>query len=65
MGQQDILEYLEDNPKKWFGSRELSSELDISIGSITMSLKKLRKADLIKYKKTGLRNAFLYALKKN
>ena len=42
MGQQDIIDKLKDNPIKWFTSKELSQELGISIGSVTMSLKKLR-----------------------
>lgn len=60
MGQQDIIEYLDTHKGKWYSSHELSKSLGISIGSITMSLKKLRKSEMVKYKRTGMRNAFLY-----
>ncbi len=33
-----------------------------SIGSVTMSLKKLRKTNLIKYKNTGIRNTYKYMI---
>jgi hypothetical protein len=38
--------------------------LKVSIGSVTMSLKKLRKTNIIKYKNTGKRNTFMYKVDK-
>lgn len=63
MGQQDIYDFLKKHPKKWFTSKELSEKLRISIGSVTMSLKKLRESNSIKYQTTK-RNMFKYMFKK-
>jgi DNA-binding transcriptional regulator GbsR (MarR family) len=60
MGQQEVYDFLSKNKGKWFTSREIADQLKISIGSVTMSLKKLRKANIIKYKNTGKRNTFKY-----
>lgn len=63
LGQQDIYDFLKKHPKKWFTSKELSEKLGISIGSVTMSLKKLRESRSVKYKTTK-RNMFQYMFKK-
>ena len=60
MGQQEVYDFLCKHKGKWFTSREISEKLKISIGSVTMSLKKLRKTNIIKYKNTGQRNMFMY-----
>ena len=60
MGQQEVYDFLSNNKGKWFTSREISEQLGVSIGSVTMSLKKLRKTNLIKYKNTGKRNTYMY-----
>lgn len=60
MGQQEVYDFLCKNKLKWFTSREISHKLGVSIGSVTMSLKKLRKTNLIKYKNTGKRNTYEY-----
>jgi hypothetical protein len=48
------------NPDNWYTSKEISEQLAVSIGSVTMSLKKLRKTNIIKYRNTGKRNTFQY-----
>lgn len=63
MGQQDIIDKLKDHPIKWFTSKELSQELGISIGSVTMSLKKLRESRALKFQ-TSKRNMFKYMYKR-
>ena len=63
MGQQDIYDFLKKNPRNWFTSKELSKKLKISIGSVTMSLKKLRESGSIKYQTTK-RNMYKYMFKK-
>ena len=60
MGQQEVYDFLKMNKNKWFTSRDISEALGVSIGSVTMSLKKLRKTNIIKYKNTGKRNTFRY-----
>lgn len=64
MGQQEVYDFLQDNPAKWFTSREISDKLGISIGSVTMSLKKLRKSSIVDFQNTGKRNMFEYRFKK-
>ncbi|HLC46845.1 MAG TPA: winged helix-turn-helix domain-containing protein [Candidatus Nanoarchaeia archaeon] len=63
MGQQDIYDYLKRHPRKWHTSKELSEKLGISIGSVTMSLKKLRESKSVRFKVTK-RNMFKYMFKK-
>jgi len=62
MGQQEVYEFLEENKGKWFTSKEISKILGISIGSVTMSLKKLRKSGMVKYKVTGKKNTYIYTV---
>lgn len=63
MGQQDVYDLLKKNKKKWFTAREISDKLGVSIGSVTMSLKKLRESNTIKYQITK-RNLYKYMFKK-
>jgi Mn-dependent DtxR family transcriptional regulator len=60
MGQQEVYDFLCKNKGAWYTSRDISQKLNVSIGSVTMSLKKLRKTNLIKYKNTGKRNTYEY-----
>lgn len=62
MGQQEVYAFLQKTKGKWFTSRDIAEALNISIGSVTMSLKKLRKANIIKFKNTGVRNTYKYKL---
>lgn len=64
MGQQEVYEFLTKHKGKWFTSRQIANALDISIGSVTMSLKKLRKTNIIEFKNSGPRNTFEYAVKR-
>jgi len=64
MGQQEVYDFLKGNKRKWFTSKEISGELDISLGSITTSLKKLRQCKLVDWKNAGKRNLFQYRFKK-
>ena len=63
MGQQDIYDFLKNNKEDWYTSKELSKHLAISIGSVTMSLKKLRESRSVKFQTTK-RNMFKYMFKK-
>jgi len=62
IGQQEVYDFLTHHKGKWFTSRDVSEQLNVSIGSVTMSLKKLRKTNLIKFKNTGVRNTFIYTV---
>lgn len=65
MGQQEVYDYLKKNPNKWFTSRQISNDLKISIGSVTMSLKKLRKSNIIRFRETGTRNTMEYMVEES
>jgi DNA-binding transcriptional regulator GbsR (MarR family) len=64
MGQQEVYDFLKANAGSWYTSREIAEALDISIGSVTMSLKKLRKTNIITFQNTGMRNTFKYSISK-
>lgn len=61
MGQQEVYEFLSANPAKWFTSKQIAHALGISIGSVTMNLRKLRKSNAIAVREGQIRNTFLYA----
>ena len=63
MGQQEVYNFLKDNKGKWYTSKQISENINVSIGSVTMSVKKLRKSQLVKYRNTGKRNEFQYMYK--
>jgi len=60
IGQQEVYDFLCNNRGEWFTSRDISQRLGVSIGSVTMSLKKLRKTNLIQFQNTGVRNTYKY-----
>ena len=64
MGQQEIYDYLKDTKIKWFNSREISAGLDVSIGSVTNCLRKLRESGAVQFKESGHRNQFIYKFKR-
>jgi Mn-dependent DtxR family transcriptional regulator len=64
MGQQDIYDYLKDNKKNWFTSRDISAELDVSIGSVTNCLRKLRMSKSVHFRGSDNRNQFEYKFKR-
>jgi predicted transcriptional regulator len=53
MGQQEVYDFLKAHPNEWFTSREISEGINISIGSTTLCLKKLRKNNEVQYKAIG------------
>ena len=65
MGQQEVYEFLVENSGEWYSSRNISDELGVSIGSVTMSLKKLRDTDMIEYKEVGKRNTYHYTVQED
>ena len=67
MGQQDVFDFLQDNNKRWYTSKEIAKELELSMGSVTSTLKKLRKSDSICFELngTGGKKNYRYSSKKN
>jgi len=51
MGQQEITQFLKENKNTKFTAIQLSERLGISISSVTVSLKKLRHRNEVKYTK--------------
>ncbi len=51
MGQQDVYAFLQAKPNRWFTAREISDMLDVTCESVTMSLKRLREADEVEYRR--------------
>jgi len=50
MGQQEVYSFLKKYKDKWFSTREISKKLGISLGSVTMSAKRLRESKLVRFK---------------
>ena len=67
MGQQEVYDFLKAHPIGWFTSKEISNEINISIGSVTVCLKKLRENNEVHYKaigkKGGKRTQYSYNFK--
>ena len=64
MGQQEIYDLLKENKTKWLNSKEITEILDISIGSVTNSLRKLRETGAVKFRESGNKNQFEYQFKR-
>ena len=65
MGQQEIYDFLKKYKSKWYNSREVCKELNVSIASATNALKKLRESKSINFKQDSNRtNSFLYKFKR-
>ena len=66
MGQGDVIEFLKANPNDWFTCREISTEINVSYGSVTVSLMRLRGKDEVNYKIPSgeERNQYYYKFKK-
>ena len=64
MGQQEIYDFLKGKKTKWFTSRDISKGLDVSIGSVTNCLRKLRESRAVQFKESGHRNQFQYKFKR-
>ena len=63
MGQQEVYDFLKKNKTRWFTSKQIMEKLNISLGSITMSLKNLRQSGLLHHRSTGVRNLYEYRFK--
>jgi len=50
MGIYDILDYLNNHPNKWYTTLEISKAMQITPGTISVTLKRLRKTNFINYR---------------
>ena len=68
MGQQEVYNFLKSHPNEWFTSRDISNEVNTSVGSVTVCLKSLRENNEVQYKPTGKKHGkraqYLYKFKK-
>ena len=71
MGQPDIINFLKKSKNKWFNASQISSKLNLSIGSVLACLRRLRKSKLIDFKSqmskagTVYKKVFVYRFKKS
>ena len=63
MGQQEVYDFLKENRNNWFTSKDITKKLSISLGSVTMSLKKLRQSGILHHRSTGERHSYEYRFK--
>lgn len=65
MSQEDILDFLKENPKEWYSSKDIETYLGCKNSRISKSLKQLRKFNLIEFEKeSSLSNSkWLYSYK--
>lgn len=68
MGQQEIIDLLQENEYQWMSTRDISYKLGINSSTCCEILKRLRKSDHIYFKRMpgriGARAPFLYRYKK-
>jgi len=68
MGQQEVNDFLRKNKKKWYSSKDIAQKLDVSVGSVTNSLRRLRESKQVLYKVNkrdiSNRKVFEYKFKK-
>jgi len=69
MGRQEVYNLLKANKGKWFTTRQIAGKIKVSIGSTTISVKKLRKYNMLKHKykhKSGIcgNNPIVYSFGK-
>lgn len=64
MGQQEVYDFLKKNKGKWFTAREISEKLNVSVGSVTNNIAKLKKNREILFKPSDRANQFKYAFKR-
>lgn len=50
MGQQEVYDFLRKNKLKWFSSKDIAKKLDVSVGSVTNSLRRLRESKQVFYR---------------
>jgi len=61
MGQGDVYQLLKKHKGKWLNSKQIAEELNVGIGSISTSLKRLRNHKLVFYKEDPKRkNTYWY-----
>ncbi|MBS1267201.1 MAG: hypothetical protein MAG795_01173 [Candidatus Woesearchaeota archaeon] len=69
MGQRDIVSLLKKSKGKWLNAKEISKKLNVSMGSVLASLRRLRKSNLVKFKNkmskvgTVYKKIFVYRFK--
>ena len=51
MGQQEVYNFIKQNKNRWMSSRIISKEMNASLGSVTNNLCKLRKSNIIYYRR--------------
>lgn len=63
MTQEEVLDFLKRNSRRWFLARDISKGLDSSYNCILTNLRTLRESKIIGFKETGKRKIFMYRYK--
>jgi len=63
MTQYEVLHFLKLNSNSWWTSKDICIKLNLSIGSATTNLQKLRKANLVLSKEGSRVHSFQYKYK--
>ncbi|OIO64759.1 hypothetical protein AUJ68_05295 [Candidatus Woesearchaeota archaeon CG1_02_57_44] len=63
MGQQEVYDFLRDKRGNWFTTRQISEALEVSVGSVTNNIAKLKKNREILYRQAERANQYVYAFK--
>jgi len=50
MGQQEVYNLLKKHRTNWLSAKDIADKLRVSVGSVTVSLSKLRKTNLIYFR---------------
>lgn len=50
MSQESVMDFLKENPKRWFGSKYIAIKIGIQHNTATQNLKRLRKGESILYR---------------
>lgn len=62
MGQSEIIEFLNQNKGKKYSTRELAGDMGVSVGTICVTMRRLRHHKLVKFEHEtkGTRKYFVY-----
>ena len=64
MGQQEVYDFLKSHPDRWWTGKQIHTITGMSLGSVTASLKKLRRhPGIMRVKREFL--AYYYMIKKS
>jgi len=65
MGQQEVHEFMRENKKTWFSTREIAKKLNVNINVTANACRKLRRSGNLEFRLDKSKpQAFIYKFKK-